>query len=136
VSLATATRLRKLRLEEGEDVVSGTEYATRLRKQYLALNPLPKWAKEAQSHPAKRRRRSSDASDTSSGDEDDEDDEDVSAQPLNDFLRDAAQMSRLGSKSRKLKPEVLDIQRTRDIPDKHRDAVTSISFHPKFPILL
>lgn len=136
VSLATATRLRKLRIEEGEDVVSGTEYATRLRKQYLTLNPLPKWVKEAQSHPAKRRRRSSDASDTSSGVSGDEDDDEVSAQPLNDFLRDAAQMSRLGSKTRKLKPEVLDIQRTRDIPDKHRDAVTSISFHPKFPILL
>lgn len=135
VSLATASRLRKLRIEEGEDVVSGTEYAARLRRQYLTLNPLPKWAKEAQSHPAKRRRRSSDASDSSSG-AGGSDDEDVSAQPLDEFLRDSAQMSRLGSKTKKLKPEVIDIQRTRDIPDKHLDAVTSISFHPKFPILL
>lgn len=135
VSLATASRLRKLRIEEGEDVVSGTEYAARLRKQYLALNPLPKWAKEAQSHPAKRRRRSSDASDTSSG-EGGSDDDAVTAQPLDDFLRDSAQMSRLGRKTNTLKPEVIDIQRTRDIPDKHADAVTSISFHPKFPILL
>ncbi|KAL2111462.1 hypothetical protein VUR80DRAFT_9952 [Thermomyces stellatus] len=135
VSLATASRLRKLRVKEGEDVISGAEYTARLRRQYLALNPLPKWAKETQSHPAKRRRRSSDGTDTSSG-ASGSDDEDIAAQPLDEFLRDSAQMSRLGSKTRKLKPEVIDIQRTRDIPDKHPDAVTSISFHPKFPILL
>ncbi|SPO00837.1 related to UTP18 Possible U3 snoRNP protein involved in maturation of pre-18S rRNA [Cephalotrichum gorgonifer] len=137
VSLATASRLRKLRIAEGEDVVSGTEYSSRLRRQYLALNPLPKWAKEAQGHPAKRRRRSSDASDTSSGASgEEEDDGDVSAQPLNEFLRDVTQLSRSGDKTRKLKPEVIDIQRTRDIPDKHTDAVTTLAFHPKFPILL
>lgn len=137
VSLATASRLRKLRIAEGEDVVSGTDYTERLRKQYLTLNPLPKWAQEAHGHRTKRRRRSSDASDSSTGSSADENEEDITAQPLNQFLRDAAQLSHLSNTmSRRLKPEVIDIQRTRDIPDKHRGPVTSISFHPKFPILM
>ena len=34
VSLATTPRLRKLRKHEGEDLVSGTEYTRRLRRQY------------------------------------------------------------------------------------------------------
>ncbi|PKS06649.1 hypothetical protein jhhlp_007399 [Lomentospora prolificans] len=137
VSLATASRLRKLRIAEGEDVVSGKDYTERLRKQYLTLNPLPKWAQEAQGHRSKRRRRYSESSESSSGLSAEEDDDDITAQPLNEFLRDAAQLSRLGNaKSRRLKPEVIDIQRTRDIPDKHQGPVTTISFHPKFPILL
>ena len=40
ISLANTTQLRKLRISEAEDVVSGTEYITRLRQQYLRLNPL------------------------------------------------------------------------------------------------
>lgn len=138
VSLATASRLRKLRIAEQEDVVTGTDYTERLRKQYLTLNPLPKWAQEAQGHRSKRRRRSSHGSESSSGLSADEDDQgEITAQPLNEFLRDATRLSRAdNSKSQRLKPEVLDIQRTRDIPDKHPGPVTTIAFHPKFPILL
>jgi WD40 repeat protein len=40
------------------------------------------------------------------------------------------------SKKRKLRPEVLDIQRTRDISDKHKAPVESLSFHPEYPVLL
>ncbi|KAL2154781.1 hypothetical protein VTH82DRAFT_3457 [Thermothelomyces myriococcoides] len=146
VSLAGATRLRKLRTTEAEDIVSGTEYAKRLRQQYLRLYPLPEWAKEAAAGPKRRRRRSSAGSDglSDSDMEVDSDGESIEAPlPLDAFLRDAKSFAAsAGSqdgpsrKRRKLRPETIDIQRTRDIPDAHKAAVSSIAFHPRRPILL
>ncbi|EAQ93237.1 hypothetical protein CHGG_01472 [Chaetomium globosum CBS 148.51] len=144
VSLAGATRLRKLRNTEAEDVVSGTEYARRLRQQYLRLYPLPEWANEAATAGSKRRRRRSSAAsnDSSASDmEVDSDGEGIDAPlPLDTFLRDAKSFAPTSdntqSKRRKLRPETLDIQRTRDIPDTHKAGVSSLSFHPRRPILL
>ncbi|ROW01676.1 hypothetical protein VSDG_02056 [Cytospora chrysosperma] len=144
VSLAGVKQLRKLRKSEADDMVSGTEYTRRLRQQYLRLNPLPSWAKEASSDKkAKRRRRSSAASSGSgsaSGSElsGGEDDDDMTALPLERFLRDVSAVNGDGGrrKKRKLRPEVIDIQRTRDIPDTHRGPVDSLSFHPLHPVLL
>lgn len=144
VSLAGAKQLRKLRETEADDFVSGAEYARRLRLQYLKFNPLPAWAKEASADgkkDKKRRRRSSAASTASVSSSDseasDEDDDDLSALPLERFLRDANALNGEGRrKKRKLRPEVLDIQRTRDIPDTHRGPVDSLSFHPQHPVLL
>ncbi|KAL1844291.1 hypothetical protein VTJ49DRAFT_2348 [Mycothermus thermophilus] len=141
VSLAGATRLRKLRQTEAEDVVSGTEYVRRLRQQYLRLYPQPEWAKGTGT---KRRRRSSAASDDSSAGSDMEVDSDGESidgpSPLDAFLRDAssfaAPTSENSRKRRKLRPETIDIQRTRDIPDTHRAAVSTLAFHPRRPILL
>ncbi|WZH40016.1 Indigoidine synthase A like protein-domain-containing protein [Fusarium acuminatum] len=133
ISLAGATRLRKLRQTEAEDLVSGTEYSRRLRQQYLRLNPLPAWAREADGRPSKRR-RSSAASDSSA---DDDSDSEISAQPLEKFLRDVNSLAGAGStKKRRLRPEVIDIQRTREIPDKHKAPVACLSFHPEYPVLL
>ncbi|KAK1773288.1 LOW QUALITY PROTEIN: WD40 repeat-like protein [Copromyces sp. CBS 386.78] len=136
VSLAAASRLRKLRQSEEEDVVNGTEYARRLRSQYLRLYPLPEWAKESSAASQRRRRKSSAAGSSSEDDSDAEDDID-SALPLETFLRDVnsfnASADARGSKRRKLRPETIDIQRSRDIPDIHKH---SLSFHPKHPILL
>ncbi|KAI0176219.1 Indigoidine synthase A like protein-domain-containing protein [Hypoxylon sp. FL1284] len=139
ISLADTAQLRKLRISEAEDVVNGTEYSRRLRQQYVRLNPLPEWAQEADGRPAKRRRRSSaaasdsDLSDLSSID----DDTDASALPLDAFLRDAnALKDRTIQVARKLRPEVIDIQRSRDISDAHREEVTSLAFHPEYPVLL
>ena len=149
VSLAGATRLRKLRNTEAEDVVSGTEYARRLRQQYLRLYPLPEWANEAATAGSKRRRRRSSAAsnDSSASDmEVDSDGESIDAPlPLDTFLRDANSFAPTSSsnnnnnphpKRRKLRPETLDIQRTRDIPDTHKAGVSSLAFHPRQPILL
>jgi hypothetical protein len=139
VSLASVSQLRKLRVSEREDVVSGTEYTRRLRQQYLRLYPHPTWAQEAEGRvPTKHRRRRSSASSFSSGSEDtDEEGFDTSALPLEKFLRDANSFNGDQSrKRRKLRPETIDIQRTRDIPDVHKAAVGSLSFHPQFPILL
>lgn len=133
VSLASVTRLRKLRIAEAEDVVSGTEYCTRLRQQYQRLYPAPAWAQQADDRPTKRRRRSSAASGSSS----DSDSDDVSAQPLETFLRDVRRLAGPGGPTRRgLRPEVLSIQRTREIIDKHKLPVECLSFHPEYPVLL
>ncbi|GKT42016.1 putative U3 small nucleolar RNA-associated protein 7 [Colletotrichum spaethianum] len=131
VSLATATRLRKLRLTEAEDVVSGAEYSRRLRTQFLRLNPLPKWAQEPEGRPAKRRRRSSAAASDSSISSDDE----GSDTELSAALWRSSSATDATGKTR-LRPEVIDIQRTREIPDTHKAAVNNLSFHPKYPVLL
>lgn len=44
IRLASVNRLRKLRKEEGEDVVSGSTYVERLRAQHAKLNPGTEWA--------------------------------------------------------------------------------------------
>ncbi|KAK0734045.1 WD40-repeat-containing domain protein [Lasiosphaeria miniovina] len=146
VSLAGATRLRKLRASAAEDVVSGTEYSRRLRQQYLRLYPQPAWARDAAagSKDGSRRRRSSATSrgkdgDESSASENSDDDDFDSTLPLETFLRNAHSFTGGTSganKRRKLRPETIDIQRTRDIPDSHKAAVSSLSFHPKHPILM
>ncbi|KAK6606141.1 U3 small nucleolar RNA-associated protein [Botrytis cinerea] len=135
VSLAGNSRLRKLRVNEGEDIVSGKEYTRRLRMQFERLNPVPEWAQS--SRPTKRRRRSSAASDSSLSSNDmDVDDSDLSTLPLARLLQDAGALTKEApatSKRPKLRPEVLDIQRTRDIPKTQPSAVTSLSFHPEYP---
>ncbi|KAF6844401.1 U3 small nucleolar RNA-associated protein [Colletotrichum musicola] len=139
VSLANTTRLRKLRISEGEDVVSGSEYSRRLRQQFVRLNPLPKWAQEPEGRPAKRRRRSSAAASDSSASSDDEEgsDTELSAAPLEKFLRDVHRLAGKDSTGRtRLRPETIDIQRTREIPNTHKAPVNNLSFHPKYPVLL
>lgn len=143
VSLASVSRLRKLRVTEADDVVNGAEYSRRLRKEFLRINPLPAWAKTAEGPPTKRRRRSSAGSDSSSmaSGGDDDGDEEVEAQPLEAFLRNVSKLGgyggdAAGQKKKKLRPEVLDIQRTRELPDQHKAAVGSLSFHPEYPVLL
>ena len=136
ISLADNNRLRKLRITEADDLVTGADYSRRLREQYLRLHPLPKWAREAEARPTKRRRRSSATSNSSLENGSDSDSE-ISAQPLEAFLRDVNKLAgRGGPNKARLRPEVIDIQRTREIPDTHKDAVESLSFHPEFPVLL
>lgn len=137
VSLAGNSRLRKLRHTEGEDVVNGREYISRLRDQFERLHPVPDWALPAR-RPSKRRRRSSQSSDSSSSNDMDVDEEDLSALPLGRLLRDvtALDSTRTAAKRMKLRPEVIDIQRDRDIPTVQSGPVTALSFHQEYPILL
>ncbi|KAI0442514.1 Indigoidine synthase A like protein-domain-containing protein [Xylaria telfairii] len=140
ISLADATQLRKLRTSEADDLVNGTEYTLRLRQQYLRLNPLPEWARRAEEPPKKRRRRSSAASDSSVGSDEagegEAEDINADALPLDRLLRDSsAANGATSTRGKRLRPEVIDIQRSRDIPDAHKD-VTSLAFHPKYPVLL
>jgi U3 small nucleolar RNA-associated protein 18 len=136
VSLAGNPRLRKLRINEAEDLISGREYTKRLRRQFLRLNPTPEWALSSE-RPAKRRRRSS-ASSTTSENDMDEDGEDLSTLPLARLLQNAGSLNGMLESGKRTKPRlgVLEIQRTRDIPTIIPSAVTSLTFHPQFPILL
>lgn len=136
ISLAGNSRLRKLRISEAEDQVSGREYAKRLQKQFQRMNPVPEWA-TAGEPPAKRRRRSSAASESSSDEEMDVDDEPISAKPLAALLRSSGSLlNNSALKKGKLRPEVIDIQRTRDIPLVQPSAIASLQFHPVHPVLL
>lgn len=139
VSLAGNPRLRKLRVNEAEDMVSGREYTVRLRRQFERLNPVPEWALPS-SRPSKRQRRSSASSDSSLASNDmDVDDVDLSTLPLARLLQSAGSLSRTPAsttKRPKLRPEVLDIQQTKSIPTSQPSAVASLSFHPEYPVLL
>jgi U3 small nucleolar RNA-associated protein 18 len=145
VSLQAVPRLRKLRKTEAEDVVSGKDYTRRLRKQFELLNPAPEWARSAMQQPARKKRRlsaeGSEDNEDFSADEMDIDGDVPSAQPLAALLQNAESLTRAsnllpGSKKRKLRPEVIDIQRTKDIPGIQPSAITSLSFHPTLPLLL
>ncbi|KAI9880034.1 MAG: hypothetical protein M1830_005953 [Pleopsidium flavum] len=146
VSLASNPRLRKLRLGEAEDVINGKEYCKRLRRQFERLYPVPEWANPSSSKRSskreKRRRRSSgslsSAAEGSSADEMDVDDEELAAQPLAKLLQNADDLTRKanGGTRRKLRPEVLNIQRTKDVGSTQPSAITSLSFHPTYPLLL
>ncbi|KAI9833102.1 MAG: hypothetical protein M1826_000469 [Phylliscum demangeonii] len=157
ISLATNNRLRKLRKYEGEDMVNGKEYAQRLRRQFQLLHPVPGWLIFAQKEDKKAilskeksgkvltrergRASSGDEMDVDNNDDDDDDDdEELSTRSLADLLQDPAALTRsletVPGKRRKLRPEVLEIQRARDVGSAQPSSVTSLSFHPTQPLLL
>ena len=123
ISLASSPRLRKLRVSDAEDLVNGKEYTKRLRRQFERLNPIPDWANpSATKRPRKRRRTSSDADSSeggSSGDEMAIDGGELSVQPLAKLLQNADSLTRTTpttpSGRKRLRPEVIDIQRTKDV---------------------
>ncbi|PSN64527.1 WD40 repeat-like protein [Corynespora cassiicola Philippines] len=141
VSLASVPQLRKLRETEADDVVDGKEYARRLRKQYERLYPTPNWAIEATGKAKRKRRRTMEdgESDEQSASDMEMDDEELSTQPLARLLRDADILSRNArgtAKRRKLQAGTVDIQRLRDVSGAGPSAITSLSFHPTYPLLL
>ncbi|KAF2195261.1 U3 small nucleolar RNA-associated protein-like protein [Zopfia rhizophila CBS 207.26] len=142
ISLASVPRLRKLRETEEDDVVSGKEYVQRLRKQYQRLYPTPEWALQARGKAKRKRRKSAvdgDSEEESASDMDVDGMDDLSTQPLAKLLRDADLLSRASSgpvKRRKLRAGAIDIQRLKDVAGKGPSAITSLSFHPTYPLLL
>jgi len=140
ISLANVARLRKLRVAEDEDVVNGKEYVRRLRGQYLKLNPRPQWVDDAAGlKRGRKRRKTSDGEEvTDSSDSDvqmDGDDTFSGHRPLADLLRDATSLTRTGPKlgKRKLRPEVIDIQRTKHIANN--GPVSTLNQNVSLPIL-
>lgn len=121
MSLAGQAKLRKLRVADSEDVISGTEYVRRLRRQFQRLHPTPEWADPELA--AKRRKMNSDDSDADSDQEmesDDEEEEQLSMQPLAKLLQNSTNLTRIEDNARsggkrKLRQEVLDIQRLKDV---------------------
>ncbi|EXJ93225.1 hypothetical protein A1O3_01782 [Capronia epimyces CBS 606.96] len=140
VSLASNSRLRKLRDTLEDDIVSGREYIQRLRRQYERLHATPEWVTYAR----KRRRLSSHEKTLEDSDTDMsmEDAEPLpSAQPLAELLRSAGSLTRSESKPaskglRKLRPEVIDIERCKDVAGSGPSSVDTLQFHPYYPLLL
>ncbi|KNG80637.1 putative small nucleolar ribonucleoprotein complex subunit, partial [Aspergillus nomiae NRRL 13137] len=89
VSLASQQRLRKLRVAESEDVISGNEYIRRLRRHYQQLHPTPEWAIPGQ----QKSRGDSDSEHADVMDTDDE--EQTYAQPLAKLLQGATDLTKL-----------------------------------------
>jgi U3 small nucleolar RNA-associated protein 18 len=90
--------------------------------RFEKLNPAPEWVVDAVNcRPQRKRRRVlTDADSSSEADSDDDVDieDSLSAQPLARLLRDAGSLTksdRATSRKRKIRPEVIDIQRMRDI---------------------
>ncbi|KAL1866954.1 U3 snoRNP protein [Paecilomyces lecythidis] len=145
ISLASESRLRKLRNTEAEDLVSGKEYIRRLRRQFERLHPTPEWAVPERS--TKRRKTingDEEDSDASSGvdDMDTSDEEaEMTMQPLAKLLQNAGDLvmdegnAKTGGK-RKLRQEVIDIQRLKDVGASQPSSIDSLSFHPHYPLLL
>lgn len=156
VSLMSVPRLRKLRKLEGEDVISGKEYIRRLRRQYEMLHPRPEWAQESsisQARSRKRRRRDHDEDVSSSEGEGshpkgstDSDDSPSRRAPtsksLAALLRSSSSFVRNPNASHhpgrtpRLKPEVISLERMKDLSPTQPHAITSISVHPSLPLLL
>ncbi|EED23571.1 small nucleolar ribonucleoprotein complex subunit, putative [Talaromyces stipitatus ATCC 10500] len=147
ISLAGHRQLRKLRVVESEDVVNGTEYIRRLRTQYLRLHPTPDWANTELRNKRKSRRNShgtngsEDGVSSSEDDMDTDDDEDLSTKPLAKLLQGAGDLIK-GSedgatgKRAKLRQEVIDIRRLKDVGGVQPSSIDSLSFHPHYSLLL
>ncbi|KAH8704739.1 WD40-repeat-containing domain protein [Talaromyces proteolyticus] len=144
VSLAGHQRLRKLRITESEDIVSGTDYIRRLRRQYVRLHPTPDWATQDPNKKRRKRASSLDSQESvSSGvDEMDTDGEtELSVQPLAKLLQGASDLIR-GSEDNKngerpkLRQEVIGIERLKDVGGVQPSAIDSLTFHPHHPLLL
>ncbi|KAI9509876.1 WD40 repeat-like protein [Russula earlei] len=124
VSLASSSRLRKLRDAPGEDAVNGREYERRLRRQFARMNPTPEWATSAR----RKRRRARSGVDA---------DADGSSVPGLDALLTSSG-GILGPKRRaRLDSGVLAIERLRDANQaaQAEGEVTASRFHPSSQLL-
>lgn len=132
VSLASDTRLRKLRDAPSEDAVDGRDYERRLRRQYEKINPTPNWASNARNklHPSKSKRRRSSAS---SGSEVDE-----GAVP--DLLSSTGGILDTTTRSKTLTQGTLAIERLRDANQaaQSEGEIKAVQFHPspQIPVLM
>ncbi|KAJ2156096.1 U3 snoRNP protein [Coemansia sp. RSA 552] len=110
VKLKAKSRTRKLRAEEGENKVSGSEYERRLREQFEKIHPVPQWAETTE--------------------------EGVEARPGESLLQTSAS---LVARSRAALPAgILDISRTRNANQQglSQAVVRSVQFHPTASVVL
>ena len=125
ISLTSSPRMRKLRTVESEDLVNGKEYSKRLRRQFKRLHQVPDWANPtaARGVVSKKQRKLSAASGSSeanvSAEEISLESDDLSTQPLAKLLQNTSrfiQPTSTSSTTRKvLRPEIIDIHRTKDV---------------------
>ncbi|BGP34186.1 U3 snoRNP protein [Rhodotorula toruloides] len=150
ISLQGEKRLRKLRDAAAEDVVSGLEYESRLRRQFEKLHPPPQWAVEARRKVLRRRAAQaqhggnaallldSDVSDVSDASDEEGDSADEKDE-ADDLFRKATVGGKGGKKVKggRLEPGEIDIERVRDANqhEQKSGAVVEVGFHPRAQVL-
>ncbi|KAL6561655.1 hypothetical protein OROMI_017256 [Orobanche minor] len=123
INIAKNNKLRKLRKEEDESVISGSTYVSRLRAQHIKMNPGTDWA-----------RPDSQMIDHSSDDEDS--DGYVDNQNAESILRTNEDL--ILKRRTKLLPGLLEYSRLVDanMKDPSKAAVKSVQFHKNSQLLL
>ncbi|KAJ1261012.1 hypothetical protein BS78_10G275600 [Paspalum vaginatum] len=119
VDIVKVSRLRKLRKEVDEHLISGKEYEARLRGQHAKLNPFTGWANmDRKTHP--------DASDAESDDEG----------GVDDILRNNDEL--VVKDTVKLLPGMLEFSRLVDanIQDPSSGPINSVQFHRNGQLML
>lgn len=133
INISNVNRLRKLRKEEDESLVSGSVYVSRLRAQHVKLNPATEWAQLDS-----RERNYSSCDDESS----DEENEAVVArgykdiEAVDDILRTNEDL--VVKSSTKLLPGLLEHSRLVDAnaEDPSNGPINSVQFHRNAQLLL
>lgn len=120
INIARVNRLRKLRKEEDESLISGSEYVSRLRAQHSKMNPCTEWAKPDSGAPRDY--------DNSSDDED----------PENLLESNEDLVVKSSSRGGKLLPGRLEFSRLVDAnaEDRSKGVVNSVEFHRNAQLLL
>ena len=141
IPLAGHSRLRKLRVVDGEDVVSGREYVKRLRLQYERLHPPPDWVRQLSSRGDGRKglaQREHVLSDASGSDSDEDTGMDkaeaLALPPLAKLLQNTEGLTvdhdgaETGGRA-VLRQGVIDIQRLKDVGGSQPVSISSLRFH-------
>ncbi|KAI8092998.1 WD40-repeat-containing domain protein [Halteromyces radiatus] len=137
ISLKGTNRLRKLRKNEEEDVISGKEYERRLRTQFNKMYPPPEWAQlpsEKKLQSKKRKGMESDSEDDYSMDEGSKLDEEERL----DLLKSTLGILETRKSSTILSPDHVSIVRMKDanIMAPSSKQITALQFHPNAQVLL
>jgi U3 small nucleolar RNA-associated protein 18 len=133
INIAQVNRLRKLRKEEDESLISGSEYVSRLRAQHAKLNPRTEWAQF-----------DSRAKHDSSFDDESSDEENGAVvacgyedvEVVEDILRTNEDL--VVKSSTKLLPGLLEYSRLVDanVEDPSKGPINSVQFHRNAQLLL
>ncbi|KAJ3043250.1 U3 snoRNP protein [Rhizophlyctis rosea] len=113
VNIAETNRLKKLRKDYSEKVVTGRDYEERLRTQFQKLHPTPEWATKRS-----------------------EDDEAIGGDLLS-ILRRTKSIIKKGRHAA-LNPDRLEVVRVKDgnQMDYSQATIQSLAFHPTAPVLM
>ncbi|KAL5544782.1 hypothetical protein UlMin_008566 [Ulmus minor] len=120
INIAKFNRLRKLRKEEDESLISGSDYVSRLRAQHAKLNPGTEWAQI----------------DSRARVDKDSDDEQSDVDAVGDLLRSNEDL--VVKSSAKLLPGLLECSRFKDAnaEEPSNGPINSVQFHRNGQLLL
>ncbi|KAF7818388.1 U3 small nucleolar RNA-associated protein 18-like protein [Senna tora] len=128
VNIANVSRLRKLRKEEDESLITGSEYVSRLRAQHVKLNPGTDWAQ------LDSRLKIDKSSDDESTDE--ENDVRHGYKDADDILRTNEDL--VVKSNSKLLPGLLEYSKlvNANVQDPSKAPINSVQFHKNAQLLL